>query len=316
MAVGVYPAEIAENDAAYPDHVDTGFPTQDAQTDFSRARRRQALSGLVRRLRREPGDVGLILPFDEVVEALGRRGERRLGLQTIPLDSIVGTVDRSREFDRRFRPTSRRVRRRWQRIAEAMRRGEAMPPIRVYRVGDLHFVEDGHHRVSVARQLGLEVIDAYVTEIETEVGVGRETLRRDLPLKSHERLFFERVPLPPEARERIRLMRGSQWGDLAEAVEAWGFRLMQERGAFMTRAEVARIWFEEEYVPVVELLRHAELTGRGTETEAYMRVAALRYMLLRTHEWSDEVVERLREELEKPQRSDDTMEHRLRRELR
>ena len=82
----------------------------------------------------------MILPFDEVVEALGRKGERRLGLQTIPLDSIVGTVDRTREFDRNFRPTTRRVKRRWQRIAEAIRRGEAMPPIEVYRVGDMHFV--------------------------------------------------------------------------------------------------------------------------------------------------------------------------------
>ena len=85
---------------------DTGFPAQDAKTDFSRARRRQALSRLARRLRREPDDVGLILPFDEVVDALGRRGERRLGLHSISLDSIVGTVDRSRDFDRRFRPTS------------------------------------------------------------------------------------------------------------------------------------------------------------------------------------------------------------------
>src|SRR5881396_3240186 len=108
---------------------DTGFPAQDAQTDFSRARRRQALSRLAARLRREPDDVDVILPFDEVVAALGVRGERRLGLQTIRLDSIVGTVDRSREFDRRFQPTSRRVRRRWERIAQAMRRGDAMPPI-------------------------------------------------------------------------------------------------------------------------------------------------------------------------------------------
>ena len=116
---------------------------------------------LAARLRREPDDVDVILPFDEVVEALGRRGERRLGLQTIDLDSIVGTVDRSRrEFDRSFRPTSHRVRRRWQGIATAMRRGADMPPIDVYRVGDLHFVVDGHHRVSVARQLGLEKIDA------------------------------------------------------------------------------------------------------------------------------------------------------------
>ena len=68
-----------------------GFPSQDAQTDFSRARRGQQLSRLAAMLRREPDDVDLILPFDEVVEALGWRGEKRLGLQTIDLDSIVGT---------------------------------------------------------------------------------------------------------------------------------------------------------------------------------------------------------------------------------
>ena len=78
---------------------DTGLPRADAQYDFSRARRRRALARLSARLRRAD-DVNHILPFEEVVQALGRVGERRLGEQTIPLDSIVGTVDRSREFDR------------------------------------------------------------------------------------------------------------------------------------------------------------------------------------------------------------------------
>ena len=73
-------------------HVDTGSPTHDAEADFGRARRRQQLARLASRLRREPDDVNLILPFDEVVEALGRRGERRLGLETIELDSIVAAV--------------------------------------------------------------------------------------------------------------------------------------------------------------------------------------------------------------------------------
>src|SRR5689334_7439778 len=86
--------------------LDTGFPTSDAQNDFTRARRHQALASLAQRLRREPSDVNMILPFDEVVEALGRTGERALGLQSIPLDSIVGSVGRTREFDRSFRPTS------------------------------------------------------------------------------------------------------------------------------------------------------------------------------------------------------------------
>jgi hypothetical protein len=297
--------------------VDTGFPSQDAQTDFSRARRRQQLARLAAKLRREPDDVNLILPFDEVVEALGRRGEKRLGLQTIGLDSIVGTVDRSRrEFDRSFRPTSRKLRRRWQGIAEAMRRGDSMPPIEVYRVGDLHFVIDGHHRVSVAGYLGRETIDAIVTEIVTELDMGGGISARELPLKSHERLFFERVPLPADARKRIRLSKGFDYATLAEGVEAWGFRLMRAGGEFLDRGQVAEAWFREEYEPVTRMIAEAGLSGGGTETEAYLRVVGLRYLLLRTHEWSDEVIERLRQELQRPSPSDDTRELRLRRDLK
>jgi hypothetical protein len=141
----------------------TGFPDADATADFTRERRRRALSAVASRLRMEPDDVSDMLPFEEVVAALGRRSQRDLGIKTIPLDSIVGTVDRRRhEFDRSFRPTSPTVRGRWERIAAARRRGEAMPPIDVYRIGELHFVEDGHHRVSVARALGDTHIDAHV----------------------------------------------------------------------------------------------------------------------------------------------------------
>jgi hypothetical protein len=296
---------------------DTGLPQADAQFDFGRARRRRALARVAAALRREPSDVNVILPFDEVVEALGRRGERRLGLQTIPLDSIVGTVDRSREFDRAFRPTSGKVRMRWERIAEATRKGQAMPPIDVYRIGELHFVQDGHHRVSVARELGWDVIDAYVTEVVTELGADRAIRLHDLALKSHQRLFYERVPLPPQAREQIELSDEWRYAALSEAVEAWGFRYIQGRGGEpMTRAEVASAWFEEEYLPVVEMLREAELVRRGTETETYMRVAHLRYLILRTHSWDDDVIEAVRRELETPSWEEDTMVRRLRKELR
>jgi hypothetical protein len=274
----------------------TGFSAADAQDDFLRARRRAALSRLSARLRREPSDINLILPLDEVVEALGRVGERRLGLQSIPLDSIVGSVDRTREFDRRFRPRSSRVRPRWERIAVAQRRGEAMPPIRVYRVGDMHFVDDGHHRVSVARALGHTHIDAYVTAVMTKVPAG-QLRASDLPLKSHERVFWERVPLPPAQRDRIRLPDPWGYAELAEGVEAWGFRAIQARHEAMSREEVAEAWFRDEYLPVVDALREADLIGSGTETEAYMRAMTLRWRLLRTHDWNEEIFERLRKEL-------------------
>ena len=272
----------------------TGFPTADAQDDFSRARRAQILAELGRRLRREPDDVGLIMPFDEVVDALGIVGEVQLGLQTIPLDSVVGTVDRTRDFDRGFRPTTPRVRGRWQRIAAAQRRGESFPPISVYRIGDLHFVRDGHHRVSVAKSLGRTEIDAYVTEVRTRIGASGELSMADLPLKDHERLFHERVPLDSDQHARVRPSDPWDYGRLAEGVEAWGFRVMQERREYMDREEVARLWFEEDFIPIVETLRAGGFIRTSErDADAYMRVVTARYELLRTHEWSGEVLDRL-----------------------
>jgi hypothetical protein len=283
--------------------VSSGFSASDAQHDFARARRARLLSDVSRRLRREPDDVGLILPFEEVVDALGRTGQVDRGLQVVPLDGIVGTVDRAVDFDRGFRPTSARLRSRWERIAAASRRGEALPPISLFQIGDLFFVRDGHHRVSVAKSLGRDDIDAYVTEVTTRLKLGADLRVSQLPLKDHERLFRERVPLDAERRARIKLSDPWDFGVLAEAVEAWGFRLMQERGHYYERAEVARAWFDEEYVPVSELISAGELVERGeTETDAYLRVAADRYLLLRTHEWSDEVLDELRKAEQKRSR--------------
>jgi hypothetical protein len=297
--------------------VSSGFSSADAQGDFSRARRARLLADIGRRLRREPDDVGLILPFEEVIDALGMVSRQDLGLQIVPLDAIVGSVDRTVEFDRGFRPTSPRLRSRWERIAAAQRRGEALPPISLYLVGDLYFVRDGHHRVSVAKSLGREDIDAYVTEIITRVRLGRDMRVGDLPLKGHERLFRERVPLGREERARIRLTDPWDFGTLAEAVEAWGFRAMQDRGSYMERHEVAHLWFTSEYLPVAEMLAAGGLVEPGeTETDAYLRVAAMRYRALRTHEWSDEVLEELRREDRRSRRRRRPPPPRQRRRLR
>lgn len=274
---------------------DTGFPRADVENDFLRARRRQVLARLVARLRREPDDVNLILPFDEVIAALGQRAQRYRGLQTIRLDRVVGTVDSRGTFDRRFRPTSGVVRERWERLALAQRRGESMPPIDVYQVGDLYFVKDGHHRVSIAIAGRQTTIEAYVTEVDTVVPASDIRHRGDLIVKGYEREFRSRVPLPAPAHEAITVSDPWSYALLGQAVEAWGFRLMQDEGRFVDRREVARRWFVEEYQPVIRMLREAELIGaERTETEAYLRVASERYRLLRTHEWNDEIIARLK----------------------
>jgi hypothetical protein len=157
--------------------MNTGFPEPDAAAAFAREHRRQSFAKLASRLTMKRDDALAMLPFDEVVTALGRVAEHDLGPQAIALESIVGTVSRrSGEFDRRFRPRTRRLQSRWQRIAAARRRGETMPPIDVYRIGALHFVQDGHHRVSVARALGDSTIEAHVREVQTVVPATDELL--------------------------------------------------------------------------------------------------------------------------------------------
>lgn len=273
---------------------DTGFPVADAQNDYLRLRRRQALSRLGHWLRLEPDDVSEILPFDEVVAALGYTGEQQIGQQVIALDTIVGSVDRTRDFDRWFRPRNARTRERWERLARAQRRGESIPPIDVYRIGELHFVRDGHHRVSVAIAMKLRSIDAMVTEVTTRIdstGIGR---RGDLITKDLRRVFLDRVPLPGRALSTILVTQPWSYAVLSETVEAWGFRLMQQESRYLDRETVARRWYSEEFQPVVRMLEQADLIGGRTDAEAYLHLACQRYKLMRTHRWDDEVVDRLR----------------------
>src|SRR5918999_501616 len=108
----------------------TGMPAFDAREDFGRARRAA-----------------------RVARCLSGRW-RRPRVESIALDAVVGTVELSRDFDERFRPTSERARARWERLALAVRRGIALPPITVVHGSDGYYVEDGLHRVSVARAIG------------------------------------------------------------------------------------------------------------------------------------------------------------------
>jgi hypothetical protein len=270
----------------------SGSPRVDAESDFNRARRLQVLSGLAARLRNDTDDVVQSMSFDEVVEALGRRSESYLGTKVISLDAIVGSVDKVRDFDRRFRPTSARSRQRWERLARASRTGEEIPPIDVFQIGEYFFVSDGHHRVSVARSMGLDVIEAHVTAIDTfltPVGIGG---RSDLELKYWRRLMLQRVPFTGKARAAVAVDNPYDYGVIAETVEAWAARTMHAEGAYMDKATMAARWYAEEFEPVVAMIEDADVRGKSERpTEAYLRVACERYQLIRDHAWNAEVMD-------------------------
>jgi hypothetical protein len=146
--------------------METGNLLVDAQTAFSRELRRRQRDRVAGWLTRRRGEHARLASLDRALDHAPPAGRRPVGLSAIPLDSIVGTAEtaKTRSFDRRFRPPSS-SRGRWERIWMAGRRGAPLPPISVYRLGGEHFVRDGHHRVSVARSLGMTAIDAEITDL-------------------------------------------------------------------------------------------------------------------------------------------------------
>ena len=132
-----------------------------AEADFGRARRRAFIGRVAARLRRE---CSRLLAFDEVSEGRLAQNRRRVGLRDVEVSKIVGSVGRYDAFDRGFMPTKASLSERWKRVDRAFHCGLDLPAVRLYKMGDSYFVEDGNHRVSVARYQGVQTIEADVTE--------------------------------------------------------------------------------------------------------------------------------------------------------
>jgi len=154
---------------------------------FAVVRRQASLRALLARLRPSIRDRFTLLPLEATVEALGRRAEFELGCREVPLSRIGGTLARTGDFDRRFAPRRADLRDRWTRLAGLTASGHALPPVSLVQVGELYFVVDGHHRVSVARALGRVTVDGCVRRICTAVRACHCLTVADLAAKAAER---------------------------------------------------------------------------------------------------------------------------------
>jgi hypothetical protein len=223
--------------------------------DFSRARRKAFLRRIEAYLRKDPGS-NQLLSFDEVKSALGAVEQVYLGMRTVDVAKIVGSVGRHRDFDRAFLPSKGDLGARWKRIDEMMHRAEELPPISLYKIGDAYFVRDGNHRVSVARQQGVEMIDAEVIELRSRVPIDSAITARDLLHKLEQRRLLERLPIDRVLPEiRVELSDVSDYRRLATHIEAHGFRLSQLWKRYVSPEEALRDWYEYQYSPIAEMIR-------------------------------------------------------------
>ena len=140
--------------------------------DFTHARRRALLRRMKARVRKDLA-CNRLLSFDEVKGSLGAFNQVYLGMRVVPVEKIVGSVNRYEDFDRGFLPTKASLETRWKRIDRAFHRSEELPPVSLYKIGEKYFVVDGNHRVSVARYQGVESIDAEVIEIRSRMPIGQ-----------------------------------------------------------------------------------------------------------------------------------------------
>ena len=138
------------------------------RADFSKARFKSFINQVVSVLSGKPTT---LLSYDEVKENLHIGGPIYRGVKTIRVDQIAGSLNRYHEFDRAFLPKEDQLASRWQKVDRAFYQEIDLPPVVLYKVGDVYFVVDGHHRVSVAREQGQEFIDAEIRECATRVNI-------------------------------------------------------------------------------------------------------------------------------------------------
>src|SRR5918994_1643358 len=248
-------------------------PNEQADKDFSRARRRAFLKRVGAYLRKDPAS-NQLLSFDEVRSTLGAVEQAYLGMRVVPETKIVGSVGRHREFDRAFLPSKPSLGGRWKKIDQAVLRAEELPPVSLYKIGDAYFVKDGNHRVSVARQQGIEMIDAEVVELRSRVPVDSALTARDLLHKLEHRHLLERLPFDRVLPEvEVRFSDVADHRRLATYIEAHGFRVSQLWKRYVSPEEVLRDWYEYDYCPIAKMIREEHILDSfpdRTELDLYL----------------------------------------------
>lgn len=251
-----------------------------AHEDFDRALRKGLWRKIITWLKGEKND---LLPFDEVRARIPAHGQHHIGVTQVPISSIVGSLGRYRDFDRAFLPRQTHTRDRWVNIDRAHYEEIRLPPVELYKMGEVYFVKDGNHRVSVARERGQEFIDAYVIEIDIPVPLTRDADIDDIVLKGEQAIFLEKtniLKVRPEAK--IEMTLPGEYERLLEHINVHRWYLGEQKRTEVPYEEAVASWYDNVYCPVVECIRENNLLphfpGRS-ESDLYLWIIEYQWYL-------------------------------------
>ena len=247
---------------------------QMAIQDFQAARQRASVQEILARI---TGRSNKLLSYEDVAEKLKLRIRTERGRQQIPLEAIVGSVGRYTDFTRTFLPRRMDDQQRWAGVKAAMEEGQGLPPIDVYKVGEIYFVIDGNHRVSIARQEKFRTIEANVTEVQTSIPITADTQAEDLIIKAEYAEFLNTthiMDLLPNVDLSVTVP--GQYQKLMEQIVAQECLLEQSGKMGLPFEEAVADWYDNVYIPLAEAIRDRGLLrwfpGR-TITDLYVWIS-------------------------------------------
>ncbi|MFN8451318.1 MAG: hypothetical protein U0521_22735 [Anaerolineae bacterium] len=239
---------------------------------FQSARMRAFWDEVLALVRGKPAE---LLSFEDIRARLRLREENYRGLQEVPLDQIAGSVGRYREFTSKFLPKKNKMQERWSRVYAQASGMMGLPPIELYKVGDVYFVRDGNHRVSVARQLGAKTIQAHVTELPTSIALRPGMSEEELDNLTAYAQFLDitRLPYMRPHHQPITLSEVSRYDDLLGHINLHRAVMESTQGREVSIEEAAADWYDNVYRPAVTLIRKYDLLKympKRTEGDLYL----------------------------------------------
>ncbi len=253
------------------------------KADFNRARLKAFLNRVWAVVSGQPTN---LLSYDEVKEKLHIGGPIYRGLKTVRTDQIAGSLNRYHQFDRAFLPTEDALAARWQSVNRAFYEDISLPPVVLYKVGQVYFVVDGHHRVSVAREQGQEYIEAEVRECATKINITPDIKPEDLEILHDKVHFLERTGLDrlrPQADIKLTIPDG--FSRMLEHIAVHRYFMGLDLQRDIGEEEAVSHWYDTVYLPIVEVIRQSKILkdfpGK-TEGDLYLWVLDHQHYLAQT----------------------------------
>ncbi len=253
----------------------------EAKSEFESARFRVLFNNLKSYI---SGKENKLLSFEEISRGLNLHNQKYLGIKTIDIDDIVGSIDRYKDFDRHFLPRKTNLEHRWSNIYSAYKKNIDLPLVKLYKAGNIYFVLDGNHRVSVAKRMGMKYIDAEVTEFTTKIPISREMDPIDMFILAEREKFLNLTKLKENRPDiKIRLTVPGKYDFLLEQINNHMYNLNKNiKEKEITFEEAAADWYDNIYLPAINIIERYKIIENfpnRTKSDLYVWIVGHKYYL-------------------------------------